>query len=380
MSVRIRKYKTGGFEVDIRVMLPDGSRLRERRKSPVDSRSGSRRWGELRARELIQNGTTRPRKEVPTLEQFWPRFIDGHCRANKHKPSGMAGKQAVFRNHLGPMFARKRLDQFVQEDVAQLKRRLVDHKASTTNNVLTTWNTLLRVAVEWGVIDKMPVRIRLLKLQKPPVKFYDFDEYQWLLEAAEKIDPRAKLSILLAGDAGLRRGEIIALEQSDCDLRRGQITVERSSWNGQVTETKGMEYRVVPMTQRLHAALRANRHMRGDRVLYTDAGEPASAKVIQKWVMPAQRRANLKATGGIHILRHTFCSHLAMKGVTALSIQKLAGHKNMQTTLRYMHLAPGETHRAIRILEGSERPQTASELGDMWETAVIPIRKLNEDK
>ena len=37
-----------------------------------------------------------------------------------------------------------------------------------------------------------------------------------------------------------------------------------------------------------------------------------------------------------------------------LSIQKLAGHKNLQTTLRYMHLSPGETERAIRLLEGKE--------------------------
>ncbi len=40
-----------------------------------------------------------------------------------------------------------------------------------------------------------------------------------------------------------------------------------------------------------------------------------------------------------------------MRGAPALSIQKLAGHKNMQTTLRYMHLSPCETERAIRLLE-----------------------------
>ena len=43
----------------------------------------------------------------------------------------------------------------------------------------------------------------------------------------------------------------------------------------------------------------------------------------------------------MHLLRHTFCSHLAMRGATALSIQQLAGHENLQTTLGYMHLAHG---------------------------------------
>jgi hypothetical protein len=69
-----------------------------------------------------------------------------------------------------------------------------------------------------------------------------------------------------------------------------------------------------------------------------------------------------------------------MKGATALSIQRLAGHKNMQTTLRYMHLAPGETHRAIRILEGSEQPFVAADFGDILETGGAVIRKLNEDR
>ncbi len=53
----------------------------------------------------------------------------------------------------------------------------------------------------------------------------------------------------------------------------------------------------------------------------------------------------------MHLLRHTFCSHLAMRGATALSIQQLAGHENLQTTLGYMHLAHGEAERAIRLLD-----------------------------
>jgi len=66
--------------------------------------------------------------------------------------------------------------------------------------------------------------------------------------------------------------------------------------------------------------------------------------------MKAQRRAGLRATGTMH-LRHTFCSHLAMRGAPALSIQRLAGHEHLQTTLGYMHLAQGETERAIRLLD-----------------------------
>ena len=57
-----------------------------------------------------------------------------------------------------------------------------------------------------------------------------------------------------------------------------------------------------------------------------------------------------------------------------LSIQKLAGHKNLQTTLRYMHLSPGETERAIRLLEGKESKNDAGFV-EIVETApnVVPF-------
>ena len=53
---------------------------------------------------------------------------------------------------------------------------------------------------------------------------------------------------------------------------------------------------------------------------------------------------------GVHILRHTFCSHLAMRGAPARAIQELAGHPDLATTQRYMHLSPAALDAAIRLL------------------------------
>jgi hypothetical protein len=53
----------------------------------------------------------------------------------------------------------------------------------------------------------------------------------------------------------------------------------------------------------------------------------------------------LPATGAYHILRHTFCSHLAMQGATAKAIQELAGHQDLATTQRYKHLSPARGRR-----------------------------------
>jgi site-specific recombinase XerD len=52
------------------------------------------------------------------------------------------------------------------------------------------------------------------------------------------------------------------------------------------------------------------------------------------------------------MLRHTFCSHLAMRGAPARAIQELAGHQDLGTTQRYMHLTPAASASAIRLLDG----------------------------
>ncbi|MFO0737577.1 MAG: tyrosine-type recombinase/integrase [Labilithrix sp.] len=360
MSVRKEKRrnpKTGEvhekYTVDVAVMMPDGSTKRVRKDAPVQTKRDAERFEQDLRRALLDGtyGKEEEREPTPTLAEFKDRFILEYCKANKHKPSGIEGKESAFRNYLLPVFGNRRLDTFTAADEDRLKKALIEYSPATYNNVASVMNSVFKAALRWNVVRVIPHRFMLMKRQKPRPKFYDFDQYERLVEAAAKIDPRIHLLVLLGGDAGLRRGEIISLEWTDADLFRGQLTVERSEWKANVTDTKGMKYRVVPMTKRLRAALTAHRHLKGDRVLYTDAGETVTAKVLQKWMAKAQRRANVKATGGLHILRHTFCSHLAMKGAPALSIQKLAGHEDLQTTLGYMHLAVGETDRAIRLLE-----------------------------
>ena len=56
------------------------------------------------------------------------------------------------------------------------------------------------------------------------------------------------LIVLLGGDAGLRCGEIMALEWSDVNLEKRQLCVQRSDWKGHVTSTKGGRLRYVPLT------------------------------------------------------------------------------------------------------------------------------------
>jgi integrase len=118
---------------------------------------------------------------------------------------------------------------------------------------------------------------------------------------------------LLGGDAGLRLGEIVALEWQDVDLQARRLTVERSDWLGHVTTPKSGQPRRVPTTERLTMALKTHRHLRSPRVLCSPDGAPITRDPVIKAIRGSQFLAGLRQAG-VHVLRHTFCSHLAMRG------------------------------------------------------------------
>jgi integrase-like protein/carboxypeptidase family protein len=168
--------------------------------------------------------------------------------------------------------------------------------------------------------------------------------------------------------AGLRCGEMMALEWSDVDLSNRQLRVERSDWKGHLTSTKGGRVRFVPMTDRVTEALEKHRVHRGKRVVLNRDGKPMTQKMVQARIARAAKAAGVRP--GVHILRHTFCSHLAMRGAAPKTIQDLAGHQDLTTTQRYMHLIPSAAEAAIRLLDSMRN----EDLATVWQRA--PARLL----
>jgi integrase len=366
MTVSIREWNhngRSGFEVDIRFTYPDGTPFRKRIKAPVESKSAAKRWGEAKEAELLKLPLPsfveqQEKKEVPTFRKFGPRVVQ-HARANRQKASSILAKERILENHIYPEFGDTPLDQIGDERVEALKGVLAEKAPKTVNNILTVLSKTLRLAVKWKVIPAMPCTIELLKVVNLVPEFYEFEEYDRLVEAAHGLDPRSKYVVLLGGDAGLRASEMLGLRKTDVDLRRKQIVIERAVWRDVVDSPKSGRGRIIPMTDALAKALE------GFSGFYRDDGAPVRSHHLRDWLKAAQRKAGVRVTEGPHILRHTFCSHLAMRGAPAKAIQELAGHANLSTTLRYMHLSPAAREGAIHLLNRGRR-----DFGDIVETTA----------
>ncbi len=244
-------------------------------------------------------------------------------------------------------------------------------------------SVLLRKAVEWNVIDRMPCTIKLLAVPKGSTRFYDFDDFERVVAAAKVMDARAYLLVLLSGEAGLRLGEMVALEWTDIDFVKRQMCVQRSAWKGHVASPKGGRLRYVPLTTRLAAALaRSSASSRAVGAVSRRRIAADRRLSFRGYVRRAAQKAGV-FNNGPHMLRHTFCSHLAMRGAPARAIQELAGHRDLTTTQRYMHLSPAALEGAIRLLDhqgpaagpygrtesGRETEAGLENFGDILETA-----------
>ncbi|AKU93351.1 Integrase [Labilithrix luteola] len=364
MSVRIVTARGGkGFEYDIRLVWPEGGRLRERGKCTPTGRDDAKRWATARERAILAAGKAAYvplaqaargiHKGVPTVAEFWPVVLSGWYLAQRKKASTVDAAERIFERRIRDRFGAMRLDELTDEGIAALKGSMADKAPGTVNNVLSVLSRILKFAIKLRKIKSMPCEIGILKVPEKERPWYEPSTYARLIEGARKTGNNELLIVLLGGSAGLRSGEIQALRWTDVDLERRQLTISRAIWHGIEDTPKGWRSRVVPLTEGLMAALRAQRSRTGllERVVSDGRGNQLNADIMRAAMARVQKRAGMEQDGKIHILRHTFCSHLAISNVPAKAIQELAGHADLKTTLRYMHLAPGNRQAAVHALD-----------------------------
>jgi len=242
-----------------------------------------------------------------------------------------------------------------------------DYQPKSVNNVLATLSKMLRVAKRLKKISSIPVdSVELLKPRSKAPTFYDFEQLPRLVAAARALDPRYLAMVYIVAHAGLRPGEAAALLQSDLCWNRGsngEIQVDKQVWRDITDSTKTNVVKWQPMTPELAAALKAIRHLGDDHVFLREDGRPANQKVFRVWMKKVQRRAGLTVDGNVYALRHTFASHLAMKGAGAKDIQELLGHTTLTMTMRYIHLTTAHKEKAVGLLSDTVQNQDRNGAG-----------------
>lgn len=315
----VRRDRLGRWRYREVVRLPDGRS--ERISGSAPKQHNSRRAAENAMREHIDRllhpeRYPRPRKEVPTFDEWFNgRFWREWVVARKNKPSEVESKKSIYRVHLKDAFGDAYLDEIDVGAIARFRADLIESGRSdkTINNVLAVLSKALKYAADVDLITKAP-RVGLLKTERPELVAWSLDEYGRLLRAAKEFDPMWYAAACLAGEAGLRIGEVRALDwRRDVDLIAKTITVNAQTRRGKTGTPKGRTRRTVPMTSTLHQALKSLSSVRTGFVVRNSDGTALRDDQTKYHCYRLCREAGLPERGW-HALRNSFGTHAAMFG------------------------------------------------------------------
>lgn len=343
MSVRLRK--DGRWQLDI-VVWQNGRRVRVKRSAKAKNKQEALK-AERQERARLESGGAS--NTGTTFAEFAVDFLDTYAAVN-NKPSEVTAKRMIVRKHLGPFLGAMQLEKIDALTIERYKAaRLADGLSpKTVNNHLACLRRALVMAVEWKRLAVLP-RVKFLRVPKRKADFLSFSEATRLLAAADR---EWRPMILLGMRTGMRRGELMALRWDDVDLEAGRVVVRQSIVNGIVGTPKNGLTREVPLSDEAVAALRGlpSRFARG-LVFPHPSGRHFTPSEVWTGLNRAARAAGLR-TLGWHHCRHTFASHLAMRGVPLKSIQELGGWADLGMVMRYAHLSPDVNRDAVKLLDG----------------------------
>jgi integrase len=289
----------------------------------------------------------------------------------RYKPSVVREYERSLRLHILPTLGGVKLSKLQRRDVQRLVDELLESGAdpSTIRNALKPLQVIYRRAIEDGDLAiNACERLRLPAARGRRERIAAPSEAAALIAALRNED-RALWGC--AFYAGLRRGELRALDWNDIDLADGLIHVERSmSGHGETSGPKSRAgRRGVPVVAALRDLLVEHKlvtRRNAGLVFGPRATQPFTPTAVRRRALTAWRRAGLDPIG-LHECRHTFASLLIAAGVNAKAITAYLGHASIQTTFDlYGHLMPGNENEAVALVDAYlERALTSERLAQL---------------
>ncbi len=338
--------------IDFRFKDKDGREQRYRRDASVQSMAGARAEAARLKRLAAEKGTLDAEAPVPTFATYvrdtfvplvMPRF----------KPSTREG----YEQHLDApdhglvaLLGKKRLDAIGAGDARAVEADALGRKARA-RYALVCMRSVLRSAVELEVLAAMP---RLPKLPARSAKFPDAPSATVVEQLLMGADGCLNIAIELAAEAGLRSGEVRALEVRDVDLEGGRLYVRRAYSADEVVEPKGRDERIVPLAPAIAVMLAgaiAGRRPT-DRVVRDRRGRTPTEGALGGMWRRLQARLGIQPRWHYHQLRHFFATSLLKGGANVEVVRRLLGHKDLASTTRYVHATERDLVAAVALLPG----------------------------
>lgn len=229
-------------------------------------------------------------------------------------------------------------------------------KPATFNRYKALFSLIYRLGINSGKVKINPARaVKTRTENNGRTRFLSREEERRLRQKIEDLYPERLPEFDIALHTGMRRSEQYGLTWDCVDLERRILTIPRSKHGGT---------RYVFLNDTALAALQVLwKFANGTGRVFSNGYTSETSYGAREWFEKCATAAKIENFTW-HCLRHTFASNLVMRGVDIRTVQELMGHKTIQMTLRYAHLAPQHQLAAVQRLcdtmtRTEEEPGTA---------------------
>lgn len=213
---------------------------------------------------------------------------------------------------------------------------------AAVNRDLATLRILFNFAIRLGKAHINPVAgVKFLKENNQHMRVLSPDEEARYLDSASPL--LHDLAIVLL-ETGMRPGELFCLRSSELDLKTGSVHVREGK--------TPFARRHIPLTERALSVLSRRVANANNGWLFPSPIEAARPiRGIHHAHEAALRRSGIKPPFRLYDLRHTALSRMAMAGIDLPTLKEIAGHSQIQMTMRYVHPTPEHKRRFIQVFE-----------------------------
>ena len=350
-----RVLRNGKFRwvIDFLYIDKDRQEDRFRRDAQLQTADGARREYQLRKQLALDTGSPDPRASAPTFAEFVESKFRPFHLAVKCRPSTRRRYEELLQQGILETFGEMRMDAAFATPVRGMVAELTARGVQTRSHVSLV-RTVLRSAFDLGVLDALP---ELPKLPaKAGRKLPDAPSEQHVTTLLANAKGWLRNAIALAAYAGMRQGEVRALEVRDVDFDGNRILVRRAFSDDEVLTPKSTHERVVPLFPELRDILVEPTRLKlpATRVVLNQRGStPGRAHVLMA-LKRLEEKLGLREWS-FHSLRHFFISALVRNGASIEVVRLLAGHSKLDVTQRYVHAEASELRSAMSRLKVTGR-------------------------
>ena len=325
-GVRSKELNNGDIAYYVRWTDEAGNRFE--RKVGTKASGWSEKKAYLKRIELINEPRTPTNL---TLESIITRYLEVQKLRLKHQTFIDYKGQCLL--HIVPFFGRFAPQDIQTKHITDFMLSLEGKSNKTINKLLDRLHSIMEFAIaEYKIPIQNPLKlVKKLKLDNARERFLSKDECERLLEAAKKHDNKeVYYFFVLAFSTGARLNSIRNIKLEDIDFINNTIKIQDFKNNSKYTAF------LTPLAKQVLQEHTHNIIFKTPERTLTRAMQTILNELFNKELDSNDRKHRVV----IHTTRHTFASHLAIKGTPIQIIQKLLNHKDIQMTMRYAHLLP----------------------------------------